>query len=188
MVARSRPSARRSNLRDDPKTSESKSPVTEERAPADVPGALRSKRGRISSISDAQSLSKRLKVDKHHALSKIKFPLRSRRQEDAAKPKPVILTKPVFLAASHQPLHVPSTSITNEPPTVRNQPNTTKLLQKRPITSQEQPQVATQDDKRKLRSKDGGSRSKSELALFFNNYEQMLSLEPTKPGEYTTAE
>jgi hypothetical protein len=40
------------------------------------------------------------------------------------------------------------------------------------------------EERRKLRSKDGGSRSKSELAMFFSNYEQMLSLEPPKPGEF----
>lgn len=37
-------------------------------------------------------------------------------------------------------------------------------------------------ERRSLRSHDGGSRSKSELAMYFHNYEQMLSLEPKKPG------
>ncbi|KKZ62672.1 hypothetical protein EMCG_00355 [[Emmonsia] crescens] len=36
-------------------------------------------------------------------------------------------------------------------------------------------------EKRSLRSNDGGSRSKSELAMYFQNYEQILSLEPVKP-------
>lgn len=36
--------------------------------------------------------------------------------------------------------------------------------------------------RRSLRSHDGGSRSKSELAMYFQNYEQMISLEPKKPG------
>ncbi|EEH10224.1 conserved hypothetical protein [Histoplasma capsulatum G186AR] len=36
-------------------------------------------------------------------------------------------------------------------------------------------------ERRSLRSHDGGSRSKSELALYFQNYEQILSLEPVKP-------
>ena len=38
-------------------------------------------------------------------------------------------------------------------------------------------------ERRSLRSKDGGSRSRSELAQYFPNYEQMLSLEPAEPGE-----
>lgn len=40
-------------------------------------------------------------------------------------------------------------------------------------------------ERRSLRSHDGGSRSKSELALYFQNYEQILSLEPVKPGEFS---
>ena len=38
-------------------------------------------------------------------------------------------------------------------------------------------------DKRSLRSHDGGSRSKSELALYFPNYDELVSIEPKKPGE-----
>lgn len=38
-------------------------------------------------------------------------------------------------------------------------------------------------EKRTLRSQDGGSRSKSELSHYFNNYDQMISLEPPKPGK-----
>lgn len=40
-----------------------------------------------------------------------------------------------------------------------------------------------QTERRSLRSHDGGSRSRSELAQYFQNYEQMISLEPPKPGE-----
>lgn len=39
-------------------------------------------------------------------------------------------------------------------------------------------------ERRSLRSHDGGSRSRSELAQYFPNYEQMISLEPPKPGEH----
>ena len=39
--------------------------------------------------------------------------------------------------------------------------------------------------RRSLRSHDGGSRSKSELAMYFQNYEQMISLEPQKPGMFS---
>ena len=37
-------------------------------------------------------------------------------------------------------------------------------------------------DKRTLRSQDGGSRSKSELALYFPNYEELISTEPKEAG------
>ncbi|OKL58356.1 hypothetical protein UA08_06133 [Talaromyces atroroseus] len=39
-------------------------------------------------------------------------------------------------------------------------------------------------EKRSLRSHNGGSRSKSELALYFPNYEQIISLEPVKSDEF----
>ena len=39
------------------------------------------------------------------------------------------------------------------------------------------------EDKRSLRSHDGGSRSKSELAQYFANYEDLLCLEPKEQGE-----
>ena len=38
-------------------------------------------------------------------------------------------------------------------------------------------------DKRALRSHDGGSRSKSELSLYFPNYEEFISNEPKELGE-----
>lgn len=38
-------------------------------------------------------------------------------------------------------------------------------------------------ERRSLRSADSGSRCKSELAQYFYNYEQIISLEATKPGE-----
>lgn len=42
--------------------------------------------------------------------------------------------------------------------------------------------VSTQNDKRSLRSHDGCSRSKSELALYFTNYDELVSIEPKEPG------
>lgn len=38
-------------------------------------------------------------------------------------------------------------------------------------------------DKRSLRSHDGGSRSRSELALYFPNYDELVSVEPKEPGQ-----
>ena len=38
-------------------------------------------------------------------------------------------------------------------------------------------------DKRSLRSQDGASRSKSELALYFPNYDELVSIEPKESGK-----
>src|SRR5438046_7590304 len=95
MVARSRPSTRRPHWRGEPRSPDS-TPVTDEPLPPDLPNALRSKRTRISSISDPQRLNKRLKTNQNDALSKFKFPLRNRRLEEEPKTKPVGVTKPVL--------------------------------------------------------------------------------------------
>ena len=42
---------------------------------------------------------------------------------------------------------------------------------------------SSQNDKRSLRSHDGCSRSKSELALYFPNYDELVSIEPKQPGK-----
>jgi hypothetical protein len=168
-------------LRGEPKSSES-TPVTDERVPPELPGALRSKRARISSISDTQRLTKRLKTNQNNALSKFKFPLRNRRLEDAPKTKPISVTKPVLL--SYPISNSTPTPIASHPNKTSNQLSTNKTLPKNVATNQSEVAIPQQqEERRKLRSKDGGSRSKSELAMFFNNYEQMLSLEPPKPGE-----
>jgi hypothetical protein len=48
-------------------------------------------------------------------------------------------------------------------------------------TSGESPK---ESEKRALRSQDGGSRSKSELSLYFPNYEELISTEPKQSGEW----
>ncbi|KAA6415294.1 MAG: hypothetical protein FRX48_00009 [Lasallia pustulata] len=45
----------------------------------------------------------------------------------------------------------------------------------------------SEGEKRKLRSQDGGSRSKSELSLYFPNYEELVNIEP-KETEFLTIE
>ncbi|KAL9098615.1 MAG: hypothetical protein Q9163_005759 [Psora crenata] len=48
--------------------------------------------------------------------------------------------------------------------------------------NQNLPPIAHQLDRRSLRSHDGGSRSKSELAPYFSNYEELISIGPKEPG------
>lgn len=44
----------------------------------------------------------------------------------------------------------------------------------------------SQAEKRSLRSHDGGSRSKSELALYFPNYDELVSIDPKEPGKHSS--
>lgn len=47
--------------------------------------------------------------------------------------------------------------------------------------------ISSQNDKRSLRSHDGCSRSKSELALYFPNYDELVSIEPKEPGRTSSS-
>lgn len=68
------------------------------------------------------------------------------------------------------------------PVIIADDANITKPSNEGSVNSQTKPanNTARAPEKRSLRSHDGGSRSKSELALYFPNYEQIISLEPVK--------
>lgn len=51
------------------------------------------------------------------------------------------------------------------------------------IIPQISPNKLDESEKRRLRSKNGGSRSKSELSLYFPNYEDLISNEPKEAGK-----
>ncbi|KAF7503895.1 hypothetical protein GJ744_003035 [Endocarpon pusillum] len=134
MVARSQPSLRRSSRRGD--QAPSAAPVTDTQPPSTVTLSHRTKRSRISSLSEAESLRKKRKTEHFGYPSEYNFPLRNR------------------------PYNEPSRSL--------------------PLKNEQQ-HTSQSNDKRTLRSQDGGSRSKSELSMYFTNYEQMLSLEHAEP-------
>lgn len=63
-----------------------------------------------------------------------------------------------------------------------NAPRSLRTRQTDPVET-EQPTPAPQgSERRSLRSADTGSRCKSDLAPYFHNYEQLISLEAPKPG------
>ena len=181
MVARSRSSLRRPNLRGDPASSESTSPGIDAQSQPDLPD-LRSKRVRIPSISDPQRIHKKLRIKPNVRPRQLNIPLRSRRVQDGRPPKPAapkINTKAVL--SSRKPATLTPVSL----PTSGDETKNAKLAKakERPSKLELPPLAAEIFEGRSLRSHDGGSRSKSELAMYFNNYEQMLSLEPSKPGQ-----
>ena len=161
MVVRSEPSLRRSSRRgEQPDT-----PVKPNHPPNQPPSLglnQRAKRARISSLSESGDTTKRQKTEKFDKPLRFKFPLRSRQPR---KPP---------LPLNNEPVPISRKQISNgdqQPPAI--QPvGTEKSLA--PV------------EKRMLRSHDGGSRSKSELSNYFTNYEQMISLESTKPGTLTS--
>lgn len=161
MVARSQPSLRRSSRRGD--QAPSAAPVTDTQPPGTVTLLHRTKRSRISSVSEGESLKKKRKTEHFGYPSEYKFPLRNRLYNEPSRSLPLKNgTKPV--SSGHE----------------RETSAVCIAEQKHP----EQQHTSQSNDKRTLRSRDGGSRSKSELSLYFTNYEQMLSLEHAEPGKH----
>ena len=161
MVARSQPSLRRSSRRGD--QAPSAAPVTDTQPPNTVTLSHLAKRNRISSISEAESLRKKPKTEHFGYPSEYKFPLRNRPYNEPSRSLPLKNgTKSVSSG------HKGETSAV------------CIAKQKHP----EQQHTSQSNEKRTLRSQDGGSRSKSELSLYFTNYEQMLSLEHAEPGKH----
>jgi hypothetical protein len=182
MVARSQPSLRRSSRRGD--QASNAAPVIEAhtevqaQAQAQRPNTVtlsrRTKRNRISSISDAENLRKKSKTEHFGYASEYKFPLRNRPNNESLRSLPLKTdTRPV---SSDQRR---GTSAASTP----KQTYTSQTVEEK---HQGQLRLPHSSDTRTLRSKDGGSRSKSELSMYFTNYEQMLSLEPAKPGKHYT--
>ncbi|EEA18686.1 hypothetical protein TMatcc_010775 [Talaromyces marneffei ATCC 18224] len=68
------------------------------------------------------------------------------------------------------------------PVIIADDATTTKAKNDAGVDAKSKPTNSTTQapEKRSLRSHDGGSRSRSELALYFPNYEQIISLEPVK--------
>ena len=106
----------------------------------------------------------------------------------AKKPKSVAITAPK--SASKAPRSPPPVDVDGDAQLLgkRTPRNTTRTTRKsssyppqpEPTASIDPPPVV---GRRSLRSQDVGLRTKCELANYFNNYEELLSLAPPKPGE-----
>lgn len=171
MGAHSRESLRRSSRRGD--QAPNAGPVTETQIPSIVTLSHRTKRNRLSSISDAENLRKKRKIEHFEYPSEYKFPLRSRPNNEPLRALP--------LKSGNKPV----SSVQKEEISAARIPKQKTIGQIAEVKLQRQPSPIKFNDKRTLRSRDGGSRSKSELSLYFTNYEQMLSLKSAKPGEHT---
>lgn len=131
--------------------------------------SLRSKRNRAATLQDQQELHKRRKLGDDH-LKKLRIPLRARAGVQKFEPAPAI------------DLPTPATSI--DSPTPKPQYDQFRRVEEkaRAAIQDHGPADSKHDERRKLRSEHGGSRSKTELAQYFPNFEDMLSLEPPDPG------
>ena len=188
----SRPSLRRPNLRAyKSSTSRSSSPSHDEPPPL-LPKsgnegiAVRSKRLRAATLSVPEhDLKRRRLSSSHREKPQLRIPLRSR--GGLAK----VLPPPVFapIVPPKRGSNTKSSHITPIPldspssPSGKPQYDQIRLIEEKAKASIIQRTSATNhEERRKLRSEDGGSRAKTELAQYFPDFEEMLSLKPPHPG------
>ena len=139
------------------------------------------KRTRISSMSDREHLKKRRRLSEDEPLPQVKIPVRNKVPQKGSSPN--IVLPPVLPRITEG-----TQTIDSGPPT----PASNEYIHFQKIEQQARAFIrgggqllGTQDEKRSLRSHDGGSRSnRSDLALFFNNFDQIISLEPPNPGMF----
>jgi hypothetical protein len=138
--------------------------------------SLRSKRNRSHTLQDHQELHKRRKLAANLP-QKLRIPLRARNGVPKSLPAPV--------STPSAELPTPAASI--DSPTPKAQYDQFRRVEEkaRAAIIDHKPDDKKHDDRRKLRSEHGGSRSKTELAQYFPHFEEMLSLEPPPPGAYS---
>ena len=164
MVAGSRSSLRRLKQEGNPTEPSTKPSARDSSKPRDE--SL--KRLRIPSTHDQEQIKKRRKLISDVKASQLRIPLRGRK---LVSPRNVTHTLP-DQSQSSTPLQSPKT-----------QYDQIRKIEKDARVAIRGGARLFVDDRRHLRSQDGGSRSKSELAQYFPNYEQMLILEARPPGQ-----
>ena len=139
------------------------------RPDVDEPLSLRAKRLRAASLHDREKAHKRRKVN-DSLPPPLQIPLRGRTQPSAQQPEsgPGAVTPPKSL----------------DSPTPKPQYDQIRFIEEQARASirDARSQTTSYEDRRKLRSEHGGSRSKTELSQYFPSFEEMLSLDPPDPG------
>ena len=129
---------------------------------------LRSKRIRTYTLQDSVQDKKRRKLLDNH-IPPLRIPLRSK----AGNPQSISLPE----------VDIPPKGL--DSPTPKAQYDQYQRIEEeaRAAIRRLGSPAISQDERRKLRSEHGGSRSKTELSQYFPNFEDMLSLEPPDPGQ-----
>lgn len=174
MVAGSRSSLRRPTQR----SSEDTPPLLSQSR--DAGNAIRSKRVRASTIiGQEQSLKRRRLSDTNNDIPHLRIPLRSRGVAKLISPAVPSTVLPTADVSTNSSIVTPPL----ESPSGKPQYEQIKIIEARAKASIRGGSLApSHDERRKLRSEDGGSRAKTELAQYFPDFEEMLSLKPADPG------
>ncbi|KAH0832731.1 hypothetical protein FOPE_01342 [Fonsecaea pedrosoi] len=195
MVAGSRSSLRRPTLRGHKATSNS--PTNNEPPPL-LPKSgnegitVRSKRLRAATVATPEHDLKRRRLSTNKGeIPQLRIPLRSRGGLPKALSQPPAATPtgvPPTPAANADTTHINNTPIDSPlSPGEKSQYDQIRIIEEKARAAIRGGGLSTNhEDRRKLRSEDGGSRAKTELAQYFPDFEEMLSLKPPDPVEALT--
>ena len=153
--------------------------------------ASRIKRTRIASVSDHESIQKRRRTSRETGPPPLAIPLRSRttsnvklhteldRQasdRDKVRPSFISHESQTSISSAQSPLNSPYQ---------RPQYDQFKRIEEKAqkVVRKSMTSSAAKDEKRKLRSEHGSTRSKTELAQYFPAFDKMLSLGPIDPSK-----
>jgi len=178
-------------------------------SPHDDAASSRAKRNRITSVSEHESLQKRRRLSKSSGLAQVHIPLRgravpqslthdvTRNGADNTDNTAIATTTTTTTTNINNNYALPpplalatqDSSISNSPlnsPHYRPQYEQFKRIEEKAqkVVKKNVHNDAAKEDKRKLRSEHGSTRSKTELAQYFPAFDDMLSLAPADPSEH----
>lgn len=181
----------------EPNQSASSSPQSLTRTPDALIGnpehddtsSSRSKRSRMTSVSEHESIQKRRRLGRNPDLPPVHIPLRGRAAPDGLSQS--FQGNVTRNTGVPPPLTTHDSSISNSPlnsPAYRPQYDQFKRIEEKAqrVAKKNLHNEGSRDDKRTLRSEHGSTRSKTELAQYFPTFDDMLSLEPADPGELSS--
>jgi hypothetical protein len=153
--------------------------------------ALRSKRLRAATLAtNEHDLKRRRLSSSKNEIPQLRIPLRNRGGLPKVLPLPAAAAAPIAPAPPKPGPTKPNVSQTptnplNSPtsPSEKPQYDQIRIIEEKAKASiRGGASTPNREDRRKLRSEDGGSRAKTELAQYFPDFEEMLSLKPPDPG------
>lgn len=144
----------------------------------------------MTSVSEHESIQKRRRLGREADLPAVHIPLRGRAAPDGLVQS--LQSNITRNTGIPPPLITHDSSISNSPlnsPAYRPQYDQFKRIEEKAqrVAKKNLHNEASKEDKRTLRSEHGSTRSKTELAQYFPNFDDMLSLDPTDPGELVPA-
>lgn len=154
----------------------------------DDASSSRSKRTRMTSVSEHESIQKRRRLGRDTHLPTVHIPLRGRTGPDGLTQTLQSNVTRTSNTGAAPPLISHDSSISNSPlnsPAYRPQYDQFKRIEEKAqrVVKKGLHNEGSKDDKRTLRSEHGSTRSKTELAQYFPTFDDMLSLDPADPGE-----